>query len=131
MSNLPTKLRLGAILLFSFIVLNRDGSRDESATVGNVNMSLEDVTDKDGNPIDPNLFATFEEVSEDVDKATITSDEALDGATGTFVGTTTVSWPNPVEGGDPITKELRAVGTATLAADPSAGDTLEMVVTLQ
>lgn len=129
MSNLPASLRIGAILLFSFVVLNSDGTRDEAATIGNVNMSLEDVTDANGNPIEASQFATFEEVSDSVDKATVTSDPAAAGYTGTFVGETTVTWP--VEGGEPIVKVLRASGTATLSADPSAGDTLEMIVTIE
>lgn len=129
MSGLPTKLRLGAVLLFSFVVLNADGSQDPNANVGNVNLTLEDVKDAQGNAVDPSLFATIEEVNNDVDRATITSDPSAEGYTGTFVGTATVTW---TEDGQPDTvKTLRATGTATLSADPSAGDTLEMVVTIE
>lgn len=129
MSTALNKLRLGAIIAITFAVVNSDGTKDEAAQIGNANLSLENVKDAAGNDVDPSLFATFEEVSESVDKATVTSDENAAGWSGTFVAEATVTWP--IEGGEPVVKTLRAEGHAELVADPSAGDTLEMIVTLQ
>ena len=130
MSDTLNKLRLGAVIVFSFAVLNSDGSKDETAEIQNVNLSLDGVKDKDGNEIDPSLFATFEEVEDGVDKATITSDESLDGATGTFVATATVYWETP-DGDEQVEREITALGTVTLSSDPSVGDTLEMTISLE
>ena len=131
MSSLPNSLRLGAVLVISFAVMNMDGTPDSSATISNVDLHLENVVDSQGDAIDQALFATIEEIESNVDKVTITSDSQFEGASATFVGIANVKWPDPNDPDTSIEKEMKAVGHAVLSSDPSSGDTLEMVVTFQ
>lgn len=127
-SNLPTLLRLGAVLLFSWAVRNPDETQETNATPGNIVLSYT-AKDPDSNEVtDPEVLAqlvTIEEVDGGVDKATLTSDPAFAGYAVTFEGNGPVTW---TLNGESVTKDLKATGTGTLSEDPSAGDTLAMTV---